>query len=1207
MSVADRWERVGTSDSYRLRTWPARYGVAVLTVAAATLLEFGLHRLQGPYAYHPAFILYYPAVVLVAMWAGFFPGIAATALSATVGGFLFLEPSNSFALRTPENVAAPALFAIIGVFLTVLTASRNQATHALRVSEAELNRAQVVAHIGSWHLDIDQGTLRLSDEAYRILGLPLQAQLSPHQAREIVHPEDRARVDAAWKAVVESRRYDEENRVLLKGHTRWVRIQASVECDPSGRPTKAVGTVQDITDAKLTRERNAEFEKVVESLDEMIAVVDRDYRYVIANQAFLNHRQAKKEDVVGRNIWYVVNPESLELVKNKLDECFQGKVVQYEMRYRYPVLGERDLFISYFPIEGPTRVERVACILQDLTERKRAEHSLRLFRTLIDQSNDAVEVVDPETVRFLDVNDRACKDLGYTREELLSMTVFDINPGLDEPRRLKVQEKLRTQGFLVQQGLHLRKDGTTFPVETSLRMVQLDRTYVVAVSRDITDRKLAENALRASEDRYRDLVDHSEDLVCTHDLQGRLLSVNPAPARILGYEVEEMLKIPMRDLIIPEGRELFDAYLERLKTTGAPERGLLCVLTKTGEVRTWEYCNTLRTEGVQTPVVRGMAHDVTDRRRAELALGDSEQRYRILFEKTVAGVGIITLDGKLIDCNDAWAHMFGYANANECRGTTVGEHYFDPIDREALLEELKSGGAITGRELHLRRTDGTPFWLLVNDVLLPDGQNRTLIQATVIDITARKRAEQAMRDSEERFRVALKNSPIVVFSQDRDLRYTWIYNFASLAPDEVIGKTDDEIVGKDQARHLKELKKRVLETGLGVREEVDISYKGGVHSFDITIEPLFDVEKKIVGITGASMDIARLRELADTLRDAKERLVQEKSYLESEIEAELGFEEIIGQSPALREVLKKARVVAPIDSTVLLLGESGTGKELVARAVHALSSRHERSFIKLNCAAVPSGLLESELFGHERGAFTGAVSQKVGRVELADKGTLFLDEIGELPLELQPKLLRLLQDREFERLGGVQTLRVDVRIISATNRDLAREVAERNFREDLFYRLNVFPLQLPSLRERRSDIPVLVQHFVRKHSARMGKHIDVVPNETLQVLQSWNWPGNIRELENMVERMVILSKGRVLAAPPEDLGIPQEIVDDDNLTEMERDHIIRILRETNGVLSGVDGAANRLGIKRTTLQSMLKRFGIEPRDYRRGTGTYGAE
>jgi formate hydrogenlyase transcriptional activator len=457
--------------------------------------------------------------------------------------------------------------------------------------------------------------------------------------------------------------------------------------------------------------------------------------------------------------------------------------------------------------------------------------------------------------------------------------------------------------------------------------------------------------------------------------------------------------------------------------------------------------------------------------------------------------------------------------------------------------------------------------------------------------------------------VALKDSPITVFNQDRDLRYTWIYNplrWQREVIGEIVGKTDEEIMGPAKAARLVELKRRVLGTGHMSREEVVIADEGKNYAFDITVEPLHDGDGNIVGITGSCMDIARLREIADGLQDARDKLVREKSYLESEIQTELGFEEIVGQSPALREVLKKARIVAPTDSTVMLLGETGTGKELVARSVHSLSSRRERNFIKLNCAAVPSGLLESELFGHEKGAFTGAVSQKVGRIELADKGTLFLDEIGELPLELQPKLLRVLQDREFERLGGVRTLHVDVRIISATNCNLPQYILERKFREDLFYRLNVFPIQLPALRERRSDIPILVHHFVRKHSLRMGKRVESIPDETMEILQNWSWPGNIRELENMIERMVILTKGETLIAPPVELVASSDLTQD-NLTEMEREHILRVLRETHGVVSGADGAANRLGIKRTTLQSMLKRFGIEPHAFRRGNGTFGGE
>lgn len=1348
MSFADRRETTARSARWP-QARPQVYGFALAAVLAATLLRYGLDVLLG---FTQPFIFFYPTITLIALLGGFGPALFATLLSASIAEYFFVEPLNSFAIDHTRDVVGLLLFLATGT--------------------------------------------------------------------------------------------------AISGMGGLVRRRG---------------------------QRFEEFERAVENLEEMITVVDRDYRYVLVNRAFLNYRGMKKEELLGRRISEVVDPVVFQsTIKEKLDECFQGKIVQYEMRYNYSGRGERDLFVSYFPVEGPRGVGRVTCVLQDITERKEANRALELFRTLIDQSNDAVEVVDPATLRFLDVNDKACKDLGYTREELLSMTVSDIDQEVDEAAQIRALQKLRESGFLVLQAVHKRKDGSTFPVETSLRLVELERSYLVAVSRDISERERAEAALRESEDRYRDLVEHSEELVCTHDLDGSLLSVNPASARRLGYEVAELLKMPMRELITPEYRDRFEGYLERIKQSGA-DNGLLHVVARNGERRIWEYNNTLRREGVAAPIVRGMAWDVTERKRAEVALLGSEQRYRHLFEKNVAGVAIASMEGKVLDCNEAWARLLGYSKAEEIRGLPTASFYFNPADREPLMRDLRQEGSFFSREMQMRGKNDVPIWVLFNTAIIADGRDGVpVVQATAIDITERRKseealrrreedyrsfvaqssegifreeldtpvavdlpedeivehilrhsylaecndamgkmygfatgeellgkrltemlvaddprnvemtreyirsgfklvdresheldslgyrkifrnsligivengklvrtwgiqrdvteqarleedrsraekarkesenhfrflveqaadgifianpqgryldvnsagaemlgytpaeilklsitdvvipeekitvtderdrvlggqatrkewtfrrkdgstfpgevlgkclpdgrlqgilrdiserkaAEEAMRQSEERFRVALKDSPITVFSQDRDLRYTWIYNPRTYWQQDVIGKTDAEIIGAKKAASLVELKGRVLTTGKALRQEVVIPHKGKSDVFDITIEPLFDAAGNMVGITGASMDIAQLKEVTERLQDARDKLAQEKSYLEEQIQAELGFEKIIGQSPALLEVLKNVRVVAPTDSTVLLLGETGTGKELVARSVHALSSRRDQTFIKLNCAAVPEGLLESELFGHEKGAFTGAVNQKVGRIELADKGTLFLDEIGEMPLELQPKLLRVLQDREFERLGGVRTMHVDVRIISATNRDLHQDVVDKKFREDLFYRLNVFPIGLPALRQRRSDIPILVKHFLHKHSVRLGKQIDTVPEETMKVLQNWNWPGNIRELENMIERMVILSKSRTLAAPPAELDVPHEITDD-NLTEMEREHIIRILRETNGVLSGMDGAASRLGIKRTTLQSMLKRFGIELQDFRRGNGIFG--
>jgi formate hydrogenlyase transcriptional activator len=330
------------------------------------------------------------------------------------------------------------------------------------------------------------------------------------------------------------------------------------------------------------------------------------------------------------------------------------------------------------------------------------------------------------------------------------------------------------------------------------------------------------------------------------------------------------------------------------------------------------------------------------------------------------------------------------------------------------------------------------------------------------------------------------------------------------------------------------------------------------------------------------------------------KLSEEKLYLQDEIRTAYNFEEIIGESPALKHILQQLETVAPTDSTILIRGETGTGKELIARAIHHLSGRRERTLVKVNCAAIPTGLLESELFGHEKGAFTGAIAQRVGRFELAHRGTLFLDEVGDIPLELQPKLLRVLQEQEFERLGSTRTTRVDVRLVAATNADLTQKVADNQFRADLYYRLNVFPLTIPPLRERREDIPLLVRYFAQKYARRMKRPIETIPVKAMTALTEYHWPGNVREMENFIERAVILSRGSELQIPVAELkprngiGTPQLAATNgfETLEHAEREHIVRTLGETKWVIGGPTGAASRLGMKRTTLQSRMRKLGI---------------
>ena len=402
-----------------------------------------------------------------------------------------------------------------------------------------------------------------------------------------------------------------------------------------------------------------------------------------------------------------------------------------------------------------------------------------------------------------------------------------------------------------------------------------------------------------------------------------------------------------------------------------------------------------------------------------------------------------------------------------------------------------------------------------------------------------------------------------------------------------------------------------------------------------TAERPYDVDEiDFLRLIGGQIAIAIENALAyEEITRLKDKLAEEKLYLEEEFRSEMGFERIIGSRPALRHVLQMVETVAPSDSTVLLLGETGTGKELIARAIHERSRRKDRTFVKLNCAAIPTGLLESELFGHEKGAFTGAISQKVGRMELADQGTLFLDEVGDIPPEIQPKLLRVLQEREFERLGSTHTRKVNVRIVAATNRNLEEMVADREFRNDLYYRLNVFPIRIPPLRDRREDIPLLVGYFVQKCAKQMQKRIESVPVSVMKGLTAWEWPGNIRELENFVERAVILTRGKSLEAPlaellsrsqknkhvpfsaqPAQASAPRAEDDiarivretvasmkgkgaESEHAKKQHDEIVRVLTKCKGRVGGTEGAAARMGISRTTLISRMKRLEINPYDY----------
>jgi PAS domain S-box-containing protein len=874
-----------------------------------------------------------------------------------------------------------------------------------------------------------------------------------------------------------------------------------------------------------------------------------------------------------------------------------------------------------FPVElnlHRVRLDREydVAVSRDITERKRTDAALRetneqllktareqeatvrelkLFRTLLDQSNDAIEVVEPETLRFLDVNERACVELGYSREELLSMTVFDIDPNINEDWCAWMRQQMQESEFAIMERVHRRKDGTTFPVEVNSRKVRLDRDYRVGMVRDITARKRTVERLR----EFERVVESLEDMIVVVNREYRYVIVNRAflsyrrltKEQVVGRLAAEVLNPGVFETVVKEKldecfRGKVVSFELRYRYPDMGERDLsITYLPVEGSMGIDRAACVLR--------------DITERKRAEEGLRDAKQFSENLIQTANAIILGLDADGNITLFNRAAEEITGYTFAE-----LKDKSWFETlVPKDRYPHVWQEFGKI------LAGTAGKTF---ENPILTRTGEERYIawrnsdvkVNGTVVatisfgnDITERKRAEEALRQSEERFCVALKNSPIAVFQQDRDLRYTWMYNPRLPRPvSEQLGKTAGEIFDPEEAARITEVRRRVLETGVGVRDEMQATFGGRKHYLDTTIEPVLDAAGAVIGLTGASMDVTELRVASEALREAKRKLTEEKLYLEQEIDTEFGFQDIIGQSKPLKEVMESVGKVATSDATVLLLGETGTGKELVARAIHRRSQRSGNAFIKMNCAAIPSGLLESELFGNEKGAFTGAVSKKIGRLELADKGRLFLDEIGEISLALQPKLLRVLQDQEFERLGGTQTLKVDFRLIAATNRNLAESVRENEFRSDLYYRLNVFPIHLPPLRDRRDDIPLLVEHFVHRCARRMNKSITSIPKKTMNALIGWDWPGNIRELENFIERSVILTNGSVLTAPLGELRpSAAETIEDDTLKAKEREHILQALRDSHGQISGPRGAATRLGLKRTTLQSKLKHLGINPR------------
>ena len=887
---------------------------------------------------------------------------------------------------------------------------------------------------------------------------------------------------------------------------------------------------------------------------------------------------------------------------------------------------------------GETR--QLLGIAVDITDRKLKEEQFQEQQSRFEQMAENIQelfwMIAVPTQHALYVNAAFETITGYKPETLLQspLSYREIIHAEDRPWVLTRLTEAEHTGKFDEKFRIVRADGAVrwvsargFPVRD-----QGGEIYRLAgVVQDITAHREAESALRDSEDRYRDLVEHSEDLLCTHDLQGKILSCNPAPARLLGYSAQEMLQISLRQLLAPEARPLFGDYLSRIERDGFAE-GLMVLQTRTGERRIWQYRNTLRAEGVPAPIVRGMARDITERLSAERALRQSEERFRVAVKNSHIMVStqnrnlqytwmcnpmlawadhdcIGKTDDDLLHAEDAyrakaikqWVLDVGTGSRTGVQISHQGRKYYLDLTVEPLFD---SSGTVTGitcastdiTELH-DKAERLQLLLEINSALISKLDLPQLLQVLSSCIYRLFRQDFLSMSISSASQMTIITYPLDTASLTRltgvEVTETEEHSLAARALKsgeiELFGAAElktgsSEFFAGSGKQPLRSLACIPIETSRGRLATLNV---GSNRENAFGPEDIYLMQQLGV-VVSAAMNNA---DIFSALHRLVDRMREEKRYLEEEFEKG-DPNEVVGESSAFKDAWSRAEAVSLLGSTVILYGEAGVGKEMFARAIHRMSSRREQAFIKFNCASVPQEKQERELFGCEEETASGKFEIKVGRLELADGSTLFLEDVNELTSKSQQKLLGLLEEHRFERAGGRGAIPINVRLIVSTTSTLKEKVSEGAFRKDLYYELNGFPVHIPALRERTGDVAVLAKYFVKKYARRMKQIITHIPEQTLQVLEEWDWPGNVRELANFIERSVILTKGTELEAPLWELKWLGRESLADVLTSAEREYIFRTLQHTAGEISGPEGAAVRLGLKPAALRSKIQRLGI---------------